>query len=105
MDVKSSRAVSVSEAKEILARRKEDGELGYEQAQALDNCEKYAKYDADKAKKLVETLAKGGKLTKETAIKIVDVGPDNPATLRAILVKDRVELSEEEINEILKELG
>lgn len=104
MDVKSSKGVTVSEAKEILAKRKEDGELGYEQAQALDNAEKYARYDSEKARKLVDSLVKG-KITKETAIKIVDVGPDNPATLRAILVKDRIELSEEEINEILKELG
>lgn len=105
MEIKSSKAVSVSEAKEILAKRKEDGELGYEQTQALENCEKYARYDGEKARKLVDALAKGGKLTRETAIKIVDVGPDNPATLRAILVKDRVELSEEDINEILKQLG
>ncbi len=105
MDIKSSKAVTVSEAKEILAKRKEDGELGYEQTQALDNCEKYARHEPEKARKLVDSLAKGGKLTRETAIKIVDVGPDNPATLRAILVKDRVELSEEEINEILKQLG
>ncbi len=105
MEVKSSKAVTVSEAKEILAKRKEDGELGYEQTQALENSEKYAKYEPEKARKLVDVIAKGGKLTRETAIKIVDVGPDNPATLRAILVKDRVELSEEEINEILKQLG
>ena len=105
MDVKSSKAITVSEAKEILAKRKEDGELGYEQTQALENCEKYAKHEGEKARKLVDTLAKGGKINRDTAIKIVDVGPDNAATLRAILVKDRIELSEEEINEILKELA
>ncbi len=104
MDVKSSKAVTVSEAKEILAKRKEDGELGYEQAQALDNSEKYAKYEPGKARTLVDSLTKG-KITRETAIKIVDVCPDNPATLRAILVKDRIELSDEEINGILKELA
>ncbi len=104
MDIKSSKAVTVSEAKEILAKRKEDGELGYEQSQALENAEKYAKYDPEKARKLVEEIAKG-KIPHETAIKIVDVCPDNAATLRAILVKDRIELSEEEINEILKSLA
>jgi DNA-directed RNA polymerase subunit F len=105
MDIKSSKAVTVSEAKEILAQRKEDGELGYEQNQALENCEKFARLDGGKAEKLVESLMKVGKLNRETAIKIVDVGPNNPATLRAILVKDRIELSEEDINEILKALA
>jgi DNA-directed RNA polymerase subunit F len=105
MEVKSSKPVTVSEAKEILAKRKEDGELGYEQSQALDNCEKFAKHDSEKARKLVEAINKGGKINHETAIKIVDVGPDNPSTVRAILLKDRIELSEEEINNIIKELG
>ncbi len=104
MDVKSSKAVTVSEAKEILAKRKEEGELGYEQAQALENSERYSKYDSEKAKALVDTLAKG-KIPRETAIKIVDICPDNAATLRAILVKDRIELSDEEINGVLKELA
>lgn len=105
MEVKSSTAVTVSEAKDILVKRKEDGELGYEQSQALDNSEKYGKFDADKVKKLVEAISKVGKINRDTAIKIVDVCPDNPATLRAVLVKDRIELSEDEINNILKELA
>jgi DNA-directed RNA polymerase subunit F len=105
MEIKSSRAVSVSEAKEILAKRKEDGELGYEQAQALDNTEKFAKIDEEKVRKLVEGLMKIGNISHEMAIKIIDIRPDNPATLRAILVKDRVELSDDEISKVLKELA
>ncbi|MFN7991596.1 MAG: RNA polymerase Rpb4 family protein [Candidatus Micrarchaeia archaeon] len=102
MEIKSSKAVTVSEAREIMAKRKEDGELGYEQQQALDNSEKFAKLDSEKAGKMVEALVKSGKLNHETAIKVADICPDNPATLRAILVKDRIELSEDEINGILK---
>lgn len=104
MEIKSSKPVSLSEAKEILTRRKGDGELGYEQMQALDNTEKFATMDSKKTQKLVENLIKHYKISEEVAIKIVDVRPDNPATLRAILVKDKIELSEEDINKVLKEL-
>ncbi|MEW6722993.1 MAG: RNA polymerase Rpb4 family protein [Candidatus Micrarchaeota archaeon] len=105
MDVKSSRPVTIHEVKEILARRKEEGELGYEQSQALDNAERFAKVDSEKAAKLAEAISGIGKISKETAIKILDVWPDNPATLRAVLLKDRVELSEEDIAKVLKELA
>jgi|WetSurMetagenome_2_1015567.scaffolds.fasta_scaffold285277_2 DNA-directed RNA polymerase subunit F len=105
MQIKSSRPVSVSEAKEILAKRKDDGELGYEQNQALENTDRFGDSDAKKAKALIETLSKIDKISTELAIKIVDIRPGNAATLRAILVKDRVELNEDELNNILKELA
>ncbi|MDD5172041.1 MAG: hypothetical protein PHF60_03320 [Candidatus ainarchaeum sp.] len=105
MEVKSSRGASLSEAREILAKRKEDGEMGYEQSQALDNSERFSKGEASKVTKLVDTLVKKGKLTEEAAIKVVDTRPDSPATLKAVLLKDRIELTEEEIEAVLKEVS
>lgn len=105
MQIISSRPVSVSDAKEILGKRKEDGELGYEQSQALDNSDRFGDADAKKAKKLIESISKPGKISVELATKIVDIRPCCAATLRAVLVKDRIELSEDEVNEILKELA
>lgn len=105
MDIKSSKPVPMSEAKEILAKRKEETEMGYEQTQALDNSERFANIDANKAKKLAENLRKNGKISAELAVKIIDVHPKTPATLRAILVKDRIEMSEEDIEKTLKELA
>ncbi|MFH0737821.1 MAG: hypothetical protein V1827_04550 [Candidatus Micrarchaeota archaeon] len=104
MDIKSSRPASVCEAKEILAKRKEEGELGYEQAQALENSERFAPGEGKKAQKTAEAIAKDGKISQELAVKIIDIHPDNPATLRAILVKERVDVSDEEAAGILKEL-
>jgi len=105
MEIKSSKPVTISTAKEILTKRKEDGELGYEQNQALENSERFAAADEKKAKAIVEALGDMEKMTPELAAKIVDVSPKSVATLRAILVKDRVELSEDEANAILKELA
>ncbi len=105
MNIKASRPVPVSVAKEILAKRKEEGELGYEQNQALENAERFAPADSKKAKSVLEAIEGIGKMTPELAAKIADIHPANAATLRAILVKDRVELSEEEAAAVLKELA
>ncbi len=105
MDMKSSRAVTAAEAKVILAARKEGGELGYEQAQALENLEVTVKIEPKKVGDLKGKLVKAGKISEELAAKLIDIRPDSPATVKAILSKDKVEASEEEINEIVKELA
>jgi DNA-directed RNA polymerase subunit F len=105
MDMKSTKAVTAAEAKAILAARKEGGELGYEQAQALENLEVTVKVEAKKAGSLKEKLIDIGKISKDLAAKLIDVRPDNAATVRAVLSKDKVELTEEQVNEIIKELA
>ena len=105
MKIKSSSVVSVSDAKEILSKRAEDGELGYEQAQALEHAEKFCKNEPEKVKKAAEALAKHEKISEELAVKIADIGPTDPATLKAILAKDRIEVSDEEAAAILKDMA
>ena len=105
MEIKDSKAVSISEAKLILQRRKEEGELGYEQSQALENSERFATRDDKAVEKLIKDLTKNEKISQEVAKKIIDISPNNPSTLRAILIKDKVDLSEEEITEVIKKLG
>lgn len=104
MEIKSSKAVTAAEARTILAARKEGGELGYEQAQALENLEVTAAAEPKKAADLMEKLATG-KVTAEMAAKLIDVKPESAATVRAVLSKDKVDLTEDEINGILKELS
>lgn len=105
VEVKSSKPVSVSFAKEVLSERGKEGELGYEQSQALEHGERFAHYESADVKKLVASIAKNEKISEELAIKIVDIRPNDPSTLKAILIKDRIELSEEEIAQIIKELS
>ena len=105
MEIKSSKGVALSEVKEILAKRSEETELGYEQAQALEHAGKFCKTDDEKAQKLVKTLTKNDKITEEIALKIIDIMPNDPATLRAILARDKIEMSDEEAAQIVKELS
>ncbi|MEM3422668.1 MAG: RNA polymerase Rpb4 family protein [Candidatus Bilamarchaeaceae archaeon] len=106
MDILESQPISVAEVKKILEERKKEGELNYEQAMALEHADKISKLTPKKAQELVDALLeKNKKLLRETAIKIIDVQPKKASTLKAILLKDKIELNDDEINEILKLLG
>lgn len=106
MDAVSSKPVTIAYVKSVLSKRKKDGELEYEQLQALEHAEKFAKLEIKEAEKLViDIVEKNSKINEETAIKIVDLMPKKRETLNAILLKDKIELSEEENNEILKLLS
>ncbi|MBU0527254.1 hypothetical protein KKE92_02130 [Candidatus Micrarchaeota archaeon] len=105
MEVKSSKAVTVEYTEKVLSKREKDGELGYEQAQALEHAKKFNKEKNNKIEKTVETLTKHEKITEEIAVKIIDIAPENPATLKTILAKDRIEISDEEAASILKEIN
>ena len=103
MEVKTSEPAPESEVKVLLGKRKtKDEELAYEQAQAEEHAEKFAELTPAKTKKLVEDIRKNEKISLETAIRIVDIMPKYIPTLKAILIKDNVDLSDEELNAVLK---
>ena len=104
MEIKDSKPVSITEAKLILQKRKEEGELGYEQNQAVENSERFSSKDQKELDKMVKEITKEGKITEETAKKLIDISPNNPSTLKAVLLKDKVDLSEEEIAAVIKKL-
>jgi len=103
MEVKKSEPTPESEVKSILSKRKkEDEELAYEQAQALEHADMFAELTPAKCKKLIEDIAKNEKIPLETAVKIANIRPKQVPTLKAILIKDKVELGEDELVEIIK---
>ncbi len=106
MKVVSSNPVSVAEAKELIAKRMKDGELNYEQTLAMEHAEKFAD-SASKTmkKKAEEVVKKNEKIPMETAIKIVDIEPKTLPTIKALMLKDKVELSDEELTDVLKIIG
>ena len=106
MKVVSTEPLSIFEVREILEKRKKDGELNYEQTLASDHAEKFASMTAKAAKKKADEIVdKNKKVTMETAVKVMDIAPKNISTLRALMLKEKVELNEEELNEILKIIG
>ena len=101
MNITSSKPITLSEAKDILEKRKGEAELEYEQQQAFEHTEKFATLDSKTAKKLVIELMKNEKLSIDAAIKIVDIMPKKPETLKAVLLKDKIDMTDEELNQIL----
>lgn len=102
MDIKSSKSLTLSEVNDALLKRKKDSDLGYEQSEALAYSEKFVKIDARAAQKLVNEIMKENKISQELATKLVDIHPKKLDTLKAILLKDKIELNEEELDAIFK---
>lgn len=106
MRIVSSKPVPMAEVLEVLSERKKEGELGYEQANALEHSEKFAKCDRKKAEAVLKKVkAASPKIDDETAVKIVDVMPGSEETLKAILLKNKIEISDAEIKDIMKAVG
>jgi DNA-directed RNA polymerase subunit F len=102
MKVVSSRPLSLAEVREIFEEKEKKEQLSYEQQQVLEHAKKFATESAKEAKEIIKKLEANKKLNEETIVKIVDIKPKKAETLKLILLKDKIELTDEEINEILK---
>lgn len=103
MKIISSMQLTLAEVKEILDARKKEGEFGYEQKQAYEYAEYFAKQNKKEAKKSVESLiSENKKITRETAVTLVNIAPTSPKIIKMIALKNKIELSDEEVEKILK---
>lgn len=100
MKTNSSTPITLAQAKELLKAREKEGELGYEQKLALAHAEKFAKQDAKEAEKLVKKIMENKKITLEMAIMFVNIAPKYSETVKTI--SGKIELANEEVEEILK---
>ena len=92
--------VSVSEIKKILDKRKEDGELTYEQKVTLEYAQEFGRTGPRKLKEALEKL-EGLGVQDKVAVRIVDVKPKTKDELKLIFEKTRLGLKEEQIKKIL----
>jgi DNA-directed RNA polymerase subunit F len=94
--------ITNTEAKSILAERKKEIELGYEQKNALDYLKKYDRLTEKRFKELVEKLTEIKKLRERQIILIANLLPQDSEDLRLILEKDYTLLTDEEKNLIFE---
>ena len=81
-EVKSKKAISVSEVKEIL--EKQDSEtMDQIQRWTYDYVSKFTKMDPQAAKKIKQQLVKDCGITEEEAVEIVNIRPTTLAELRS----------------------
>lgn len=104
MNVISSKPIPLARVRELLEERKESSELSYEQERAFEHAKKFATESSKETEALIAELLKNKKLNEETAVIIANVKPKKAETLKAILLKDRIDLTDEEIEEILKKV-
>jgi len=90
------------EAKTILENREKEGELRYEQKNALELLRKFVKLDGEKTAALMEELKKIEKLRERQIVAIVNFLPEDRDDLRAILQKEYSALTDDEINLVLE---
>ena len=94
--------VSISEVKSILKKiEKEREELLYEQKIALDHAHKFAKLSVKTTKDLINELIKLGFLKEIHAYKIADILPLTDDDIKTLFAKERINLSDKEIKQIL----
>lgn len=105
MKIVSTKPLSLTDVKDAIEEREKQGQLSYEQQQALEHAKKFASEKAKEDHALAKKLGSNEKLTQDMVTKIVDIKPKKPETLKLILAKDKIELSEEEIAEIIKKIN
>ncbi len=99
--------LTISEAKELLDRIKEDRaeeveeELGYELKKAIRHIDAFSKIDAEKSRALVNNLLELGNMKPEIATRIADILPNTRDELRSIYAKERFILTTEDLDQML----
>ena len=94
--------LSLSEVKNILKKiEKERKEISYEQRIALDHANKFAKIPNQKIKDLIKELNKLEYIEESQVYKLVDLLPNTNDDIKTIFAKERINLNDEKINNII----
>jgi DNA-directed RNA polymerase subunit F len=98
----TERLVSLEEVKNILTKEEKTRELSYEKRLALEHAKAFSKLNITKTKKLITDLQKIERISESIAFKIAELLPQHPDDVRAIFAKERFNLEEKEINQIIE---
>lgn len=102
MEIKEEEFVYPVEALNALDEKDEE-ELTHEQKIALENLTRHTKIkDEGTLDELKEEILEIESLKEKHAYKLLEIVPEHESTVRAIFSKERVKLSEDEIEKILE---
>ncbi len=107
MEIKSEKIIPFSDVKQVLSKREEQGELGYEQKITLAYLKSVYKPAPTKVANAMEELKKIEKLSDKQIVNIVNLLPQDLDDIRVIFANERVDIKDEEkkkIIDIVKEL-
>lgn len=97
----SERYVTLAEVKRLLLEESDKRELLTSQKAALDHAQAVSYLSVEDTQSIIEEVSKLDKVTDRIAVKIADILPKYPNDVRAIFYKERVELTADDIQEIL----
>ena len=112
----TERYVTLAEVRGLLeevaeSRKGTAGELEDEdvllasQKSALDHAQKVSNISLEDANKIIEEVSQIEDVTDAIAVKIADILPKYPEDVRAIFSKERITLSNDQINQIIEIVG
>jgi len=99
--MEDKKVITLAEVRDILTERQDKAELTTEQKLALEHCQKFARVDSKKTKKLIKELSELAFVSEVNAAKIADIMPDHPDDVRALFAKERANLDKKDIEKIL----
>ncbi|MCL2143471.1 MAG: hypothetical protein FWH44_04355 [Methanomassiliicoccaceae archaeon] len=97
--------VGLAEVRDMLAAESEKKELVAAQRSALEHSQAMAQLSADDIRALIAEVRSLSFMTDYAAYKIGDILPRYPEDVRAIFSKERVNLSAEDIKQIIEIVG
>jgi len=100
-EIIENREITLSEARNILAKRKKGGELSYEQKLAYDYSAEFGKLTVTRAKALVDGLMAIEGIDGNAAVQIADTLPKDKEDLLIIFEKRRKGISDGDIKKVL----
>ena len=100
-EILEKKPITLVEVKAILAERKKENELSYEQDIALKYAKRFSKLTEKQLKKIKEELKGIKGLSEEIMVKIIDILPDKKEILELLIPKES-ELKEEDLKKILE---
>jgi len=101
MKIKEERFVTWTEARKLLESKENDGELGYEQKNALEFLRKFSKLSEKKTNELLGELRKIEKLKEKHIVSIINMLPENLDDLRLLFAHEIISPSEDDRKKIL----
>lgn len=101
MDIKEEELAYPVEALNVLDEMEEE-EMTHEQKIALENLKRHCKIrDLDTLEELYEEFSEIDSLKDKHIYKLLEVVPGHESTVRAVFSKERINLDDSEIDEIL----
>ncbi|MGB9634979.1 MAG: RNA polymerase Rpb4 family protein [Candidatus Micrarchaeia archaeon] len=97
----NSKPVPLCDVLEMLVERENEGEIGFEQKNALEYARKHSHLSSSKAHEVIEKLLEKPYISRAMAVKIVDLLPRKESEIMLILQQERKDITPAQAKEVL----